>query len=64
MLVKIASQNVMEYRGNAVGVVLKDTVAEKIGPLEMDVMGHLAGIIFMLVFLTRYLDWIKPKMEN
>ena len=64
MLVKIASQVVMEYRGNAVGVVLKDTVAEKIGPLVMDVMDHLVVITSMLVFLTRYLDWIKPKMEN
>ena len=52
MLVKIASQVVMEYKGNAAGVVQMDTVAEKVG-LEMDVMDHLVGMTSMLVFLTQ-----------
>ena len=50
MLVKIASQVVMEYKGNVAGVVQMDTVAEKVGPLEMDVMDHLVVINLMLVF--------------
>ena len=51
MLVKIASQVVMEYRGNVTGVVQMDTVAEKVGLLEMDVMDHLVVKTTMFAFL-------------
>ena len=40
----------MEYKGNVAGVVRMDTVVEKHGPVETDVMDHLVGITFMLVF--------------
>ena len=53
MLVKIASQVVMEYRGNVAGVVQMDTVAEKVGPLAMDVMDLLAVMINMLVMSSQ-----------
>ena len=46
----------MEYRENVAGVVLMDTVAEKVGPLEMDVMDHLVVITFMLVFFTQLVN--------
>ena len=48
MLGKIAWQVVMEHKGNVAGVVQMDTVAEKAGPLEMDVMGHLVVITIVI----------------
>ena len=53
MLDKIATQVVTGNRENVVGVVQMDTVAEKHGPVETDVMDHLVGITFMLVFSNR-----------
>ena len=53
MLVKIAGMVVINSKGNVVGVVQMDTVAEKIGPVEMDVMDHLVVMASMLVFLSR-----------
>ena len=53
MLVKIATQVVINSKGNVVGVVQMDTVAEKVGSVEMDVMDHLVVKTSMLVFLSR-----------
>ena len=53
MLVKIAGMVVINSKGNVVGVVQMDTVAEKVGPLEMDVMDPLVDITSMLVFFNR-----------
>ena len=53
MLVKIAGMVVINSKGNVVGVVQMDTVAEKIGPVEMDVMDHLVVMTSMVVFLTQ-----------
>ena len=52
MLVKNVGTIVMD-KGNVAGVVQMDTVAEKHGPVETDVMDHLVGITFMLVFSNR-----------
>ena len=49
----IAGVVVRVFKENAPGVVPKDTVAKKVGHLEMDVMGHLVVMTSMLVFLTR-----------
>ena len=38
MQVKIAGMNVISIKGNVAGVVQMDIVAEKIRPLEMDVL--------------------------
>ena len=43
----------MEYKGNVAGVVQMDTVAEKVGPLEMGVMGLLVVLIGMNVFRSQ-----------
>ena len=51
MLGKIAWQVVMEHKGNVAGVVQMDTVAEKVWPLEMDVMDHLVVKTTMFAFL-------------
>ena len=53
MLVKIVGAIVIQSKGNVAGVVQMDTVAEKHGPVETDVMDHLVGITFMLVFSNR-----------
>ena len=53
MLVRTAGMVVISVKGNVAGVVQMDTVVEKVGHLEMDVMGHLVVITSMLVFLTR-----------
>ena len=53
MLVKIASQVVMEYRGNVAGVVQMDTVAENVIPVKTDAMDHLVVKTSMLVFLSQ-----------
>ena len=53
MLVKIVGAIVIQSKGNVAGVVQMDTVAEKIGPVEMDVMDHLVVMASMLVFLSR-----------
>ena len=41
MLTKIVGQVVIANKENVIGVVLKDTVAEKVGLQEMGVMDHL-----------------------
>merc|ERR1719495_1220262 len=51
MLVKTAGMVVISVKGNVAGVVHMDTVAEKVGPLKMGVMGQLVVITSMLVFL-------------
>ena len=51
MLIKIAGLVVIKSKGNVAGVVQMDTVAEKDGPLEMDVMDHLVVITTMFAFL-------------
>ena len=51
MLVKIATQVVTGNKENVVGVVQMDTVAEKVGPLEMGVMDHLVVKTTMFAFL-------------
>ena len=51
MLVKIAMEVVTANKENVAGVVQMDTVAEKAGPLEMDVMDHLVVITTMFAFL-------------
>ena len=53
MLDKIATQVVTGNRENVVGVVQMDTVAEKVGPLAMDVMDLLAVMINMLVMSSQ-----------
>ena len=53
MLVKTAGMVVISVKGNVAGVVQMDTVVEKHGPVETDVMDHLVGITFMLVFSNR-----------
>jgi len=53
MLVKIAGMVVINSKGNVAGVVQMDTVAEKVGPLEMDVMDRMVVITSMLVFFNR-----------
>ena len=52
MLVKIATQVVTAHKENVAGVVQMDTVAEKVGPLAMDVMDILVVMINMLVILS------------
>ena len=49
-------------KGNATGVVLRDTVAEKIGK-EMDVMGQLVVIINMFVFLNG-VNWVVEIIKH
>ena len=51
MQVKIAGMNVISIKGNVAGVVQMDTVAEKVGPLEMGVMEHLVVKTTMFAFL-------------
>ena len=52
-MIKIVGHIVILPKGNVAGVVRMDTVAEKHGPVETDVMDHLVGITFMLVFSNR-----------
>ena len=53
MLVKTAGMIVISVKGNVPGVVQMDTVAEKIGHVEMDVTDHLVVMASMLVFLSQ-----------
>ena len=53
MLVKIAGMVVINSKGNVAGVVQMDTVAEKVGPLEMDVMDYLVVKTTMFAFLDQ-----------
>ena len=48
---KIVGYIVILPKGNVAGVVQMDTVAEKVGPLEMDVMDHLVVKTTMFAFL-------------
>ena len=61
---KIVGYIVILPKGNVAGVVQMDIVAEKDGPLEMDVMDHLVVMLAIDVFVNRDLDCIKPKVEN
>ena len=53
MLVKIAGMVVINSKGNVAGVVQMDTVAEKVGPLEMDVMVHSGVMKNMFALLSQ-----------
>ena len=58
MLVEIATNDVMEDRENVAGVVHLDTVAGKVGCLEMDVMDRLGVMINMFVLLSQQVSSI------
>ena len=58
MLGKIAWQVVMEHKGNVAGVVQLDTVAEKVGCLEMDVMDHSGVMKNMFALLSQQVSSI------
>ena len=53
MLVEIAINVVMVDKGNVAGVVQLDTVAEKVGCLEMDVMDHSGVMKNMFALLSQ-----------
>ena len=58
MLVEIAINVVMVDKGNVAGVVQLDTVAEKVGCLEMDVMDHSGVMIDMFALLSQQVSSI------
>ena len=64
----------MEYKGNAAGVGQMDTVAEKVGPLEMGVMdllvvkttmfAFLGQQVNQIIFLYDIANTIKPNLRS